>query len=67
MKYEIWHSESESSYTLLPAGGRSAEHLMETDACVICIVEAETFAEALQKRNDFLGWGEYKAHGLVFD
>jgi hypothetical protein len=67
MKYELWHSESECSYTLLKEGDRSAEHLKEADARVICVVEAETYEEALQKRNDFLGWGEYKSNGLVFD
>lgn len=67
MRYELWYSESESSCALLHEGGIASDHLKEPDAKVIWTVEAETYEEALQKRNDFLGWGEYKSCGVPYD
>jgi hypothetical protein len=67
MRYELWYSESASSYALLYEGDTVSDHLKEPDAKVIWTVEADTYEEALQKRNDFLGWGEYKSGGILFD
>ena len=60
MKYELWNAASASSYMLLFEGDTASDHVKEPDAKVIWTVEAETYEEALQKRNDFLGWGEFK-------
>ena len=67
MKYVLWHSASESSYTFIHEGDATSDHFRPQDARVIWTVDADTYEEALQKRNDFLGWGEYKTGGLTFD
>ena len=67
MRYELWYSASTSSYALLYEGDTSSDHVKEPDAKVVWTVEADTYEEALQKRNDFLGWGEYKSDDLPFD
>jgi hypothetical protein len=67
MRYELWYSESASSYGLLYEGDTASDHLKEPDAKVIWTVEAEKYEDALQKRNDFLGWDEYKSQGILFD
>jgi hypothetical protein len=54
VKYELWHSASERSYILLLEGNRSADELKAPDARVIWTVEAYSYKDALQKRNDFL-------------
>ncbi len=64
MKYQLWHSESESGYTMAPAG--DPHRLNPSDARVVFTCEAESFNEALQKRNDFLGWGEHKPFELPY-
>ena len=67
MKFELWHSESESSYALLYEGDTASDHLKPLDSRVIWTCEADTYEEALQKRNDFLGWGEYRPSEFTFD
>ena len=63
MKWELWHSESESSYAMIPLSNTDEETLarrsLEPDAKVVFTVEAETWDEAAQARNEFLGWGPY--------
>jgi hypothetical protein len=67
VKYELWQSESTGSYMLLYEGDTSSDHVKDPDAKVTWTCEAETYEEALQNRNDFLGWGEYKSSGIPFD
>jgi hypothetical protein len=63
MKWELWLSESQSSYSMIPVSGTDDEALarrhLEPDAKIIFTVDAETWDEAAQARNDFLGWGPY--------
>ena len=67
MKYELWHSESASSYSLLYEGDTASDHTKEPDSKVIWTCEARTYEEALQKRNDYLGWGQYRSDGILFE
>jgi hypothetical protein len=69
VKYELWQSECEStvSYMLLYEGDTASDHVKDPGSKVIWTCEADSYEEALQKRNDFLGWGEYKSSGLPFD
>jgi len=67
MKYELWHSESASSYMLLYEGDTASDHVKDPDSRVIWSCEAETYEEALHKRNDYLGWGENRSGGTPFD
>jgi len=67
VKYELWYSESECSYMLLYEGDTASDGLKEPDHKVIWAVEADTYEQALQKRNDFLGWGEYRKADVPFD
>lgn len=67
MKYELWHSETDRTYMLLFEGDTGSDRSKEPDAKVVWTVEADTYEEALQKRNDYLGWGEYKSGGLLYD
>ena len=64
MKYELWYSASESSYMLLYEGDTASDKFKGRDSKVIWTVEADTYELALQKRNDFLGWGKYESGGL---
>ena len=48
MKYQLWHSESESSYWLLYEGDTASDHTKEPDSKVIWTCEASTYEEALQ-------------------
>jgi hypothetical protein len=66
VKYELWHSQSECSYMLLAEGAQASDHVKPADAKVVWTAEAETYEDALQKRNDYLGWGEYKSTGIPF-
>jgi hypothetical protein len=52
---------------LLHEGDTVSDHTKDPDAKVICTFEAQTYEDALQKRNDFLGWGEYKACAPPFN
>jgi len=56
-KYNIWKTSSGSC--LLPDGiGESKEKLLECEK-VLHSFEAFSFGEALQKMNDYFGWGPY--------
>jgi hypothetical protein len=67
MKFELWRSESESSYMLLLEGDAASDHVKPEDAKVVWTIEASTYEEALEKRNEFLGWGEYKRMEIPYD
>ena len=69
MRYELWQSVNEStvSYMLLYEGDTVSDHMKDPGSKVIWTCEAVTYEEALQKRNDFLGWGEYESSGIPVD
>jgi hypothetical protein len=54
MKYELWYSDAEHSGVLLAAADASSETLKPRDARVIWSVDAETYAEAVRQREEFL-------------
>lgn len=54
MKYELWYSPSEKDAVLLHESDRSSSQLKASDATVIWSVEAETYQEARQKRDEYL-------------
>ncbi|HYR29814.1 MAG TPA: hypothetical protein VEU30_15195, partial [Thermoanaerobaculia bacterium] len=54
MKYELWYSPSEMAGVLLHESDRSSSHFKASDAVVIWSVEAETYQEACQKRDEYL-------------
>ncbi len=59
MKYELWHSEQENSYTFCEAG-RGGECLLPSDARCIWTVEAASWEEAQAQKHSYLGWEPYK-------
>jgi hypothetical protein len=54
VKYELWYSNSEHTAVLLGEADRSSHQLKARDAQVIWTVEADTYQEAMQKRDEFL-------------
>lgn len=58
MKYELWYSDAEQSGVLLTAADAASEHLKSRDARVVWSVEAETYAEAIRQRDEFLASSE---------
>ena len=53
MKYDLWHSESESSMLLLPEADRRWDPAKASDAEVVGTVEAASYQEALEKQDEF--------------
>ena len=53
MKYELWYSPSEMAAVLLHESDRSSSQLKAPDATVIWSVEADTYQEACQKRDEY--------------
>jgi hypothetical protein len=60
MKYELWHSESESSYDRFASGDKGNADMLPPDAHLIWTVEAESWDDACRKQHEFLGWEPYK-------
>ena len=56
---ELWYSPAESSYTFFPVDNKKHSVLLPNDAELIWTTEASSWAEACQKRNDFLRWEPY--------
>lgn len=61
--YELWEAvspEGGSQFALLEAG-QIATHtpLFEGTPMLLTTFDADSYEEAAQKRNDFLGWGKY--------
>ena len=65
MKYELWYSASECSAVLLHESDRGSRQLKPADAIVIWEVEAETYDEALQGRDEFFKSWESSGQGTV--
>lgn len=60
-KYELWLSTEECyEYSFFPLeNNASARKLLITQAKLIWTVEAQSWDEGCQGRNNFLGWGPY--------
>ncbi|HEX2835228.1 MAG TPA: hypothetical protein VHW00_19600 [Thermoanaerobaculia bacterium] len=54
MKYELWYSPSEASAVLLHESDRSSLYFKASDATVIWRIDAATYQEACQKRDEHL-------------
>jgi hypothetical protein len=63
VKYELWYSASEKNAVLLHESDRSSSYFKAADATVIWSVEADTYDEARQKRDEYL---ESERPNLVF-
>lgn len=62
MKYELWISEKEDSYSLLPSDVPAEDvrrKLLEPDARLVLIIEAENWEEACVFIKDFGGMGKF--------
>ena len=59
MKYELWYSESDSSYAFFASGHKDRAGCFEPDAKMIWTVEADTWDEAKRKKDAFLGWADH--------
>ena len=57
MRYELWHSTSESCYTFFPETQRPTD--LPTDATLLWTTEADTWEEAQRQKQEFLGWEPY--------
>ena len=57
-KYELWHSNKECSYTMIPAGYRAGA-MLEDDAVLQETFEAPTWEDAQRQKHEFLGWEPY--------
>ena len=63
MKYELWRSDSESSYTFIAAGHAEQAGGLPSDAILIWTVEANTWEDARRQQHEFLGWEPYEPSG----
>jgi len=59
IKYELWYSDNECSYTLCIAG-QAANCFFESDAELQRTFEALSFEDAMCQMHEFLGWEPYK-------
>jgi hypothetical protein len=60
MKYELWQSDSESSYSFFASGDKANADMLPIDARLIWTVEADSWEEACRRQHEFLGWEPYK-------
>jgi len=58
VKYELWYSKSEQVAVLLEEADRSSNQLKARDAEVIWPIEADTYQDAMQKRDEFIAASE---------
>ena len=54
VRYELWYSDSERTLSLLHEADASFRHFRAGDARVIWSIEADSYQEAAQKRDEFL-------------
>ena len=54
-KYELWESEKEQSYTMLPEETIDRS-MLEEDATLLRTFEALSFSDACEQQAKFLGW-----------
>lgn len=57
-QYELWQEGDD--YSFFPVDNDSAREALSPDAKLIWTVEADGWEEACKKRNEFLGWDEYR-------
>ena len=53
MEYELWYSEQENSYELVPTGGGNAA-VRANDAIVVTKFEAPSWEAALEQKRQFI-------------
>lgn len=57
-QYELWQEGVD--YSFFPVDNDSARQALSPDATLIWTVEAYSWEEACKKRNEYLGWEEYR-------
>ncbi len=57
-RYELWE-DPDGSLTLFPFADDSARKVLDPNAKLLKIFEADSWEEACQMKNDFMGWGLY--------
>ena len=65
MIYELWYSEKENSYSFFPKDGEHQKRLdlnksLNPDMQLVWSYKTKSYFEAMQARNDYLGYGQYK-------
>jgi Domain of unknown function (DUF5071) len=60
MRYLLYTSESESSYTFVAEENATVGNLIPGDAVLVWQVDADSWEIACMKKNEFLGWEPYK-------
>jgi len=58
MLYELWRSDSDESFSLRYFPDMSDRDARPRDEYIVWSVEVDSYAEALFRRNQFLGWGD---------
>ena len=58
MKYELW--KDNDSLSFFPEDNDSARQLLEPDAILIKIIEAEDWTQAMIQYHKYMGWEPYK-------
>lgn len=62
-RWELWetiHSDGTQQLSFFPEWNDNSRQSLDASARLIWTVEAENYDDAMQKHNDFLGWGPYK-------
>lgn len=60
MKYVLYQSESDSSFSFFLEGDDRSIGALAADARLIWSVEAASWEEACELKHEFLGWEPYK-------
>ncbi len=61
--WELWeqiHEDGCSQLSYFPSSQAQSRKSLPADANLLTKIEAFGYDDAMQKRNDFLGWGKYK-------
>jgi hypothetical protein len=65
--YELWHSETESSYALRYFPDVADYHVRPVDEHVVWSIETDSFEAALQQRNKYLEWSPESLPPVPFE
>jgi hypothetical protein len=57
-RFELW--KEPDGFSFFPSDNDSARAALEPDAKLIWTVEAESWEEASKRKNEYLGWEEYR-------
>ena len=60
MKWELWHSIEGQCYSMFPEDTPAEKRILEPDAELIHVIEADTYNEAAKQKHEYLGWEPYK-------